>query len=73
MNNDDNESWAENNPNEQIEQIQKLINELNFRARKSVDYLVDEGFLERTDDPNVFKYTPEGLVLAQMEMKKLQG
>jgi len=73
MDNDDNESWAENNPSEQIEQIQRLINELNFRAKKCVDYLVDEGFLEKTDTPGVFKYTPEGLVLAQMELKKLQG
>jgi hypothetical protein len=42
------------------------------KAKKSMHYLVLEGFVEPTDDPNLFKYTPEGFVMAQKEYKKLK-
>jgi hypothetical protein len=73
MGNEDNESWAENSPQEKVEQIQKLINELNHRSKKCMDYLVAEGFIVPTDTPGVYNYTPEGLVLARRELKKLTG
>jgi hypothetical protein len=73
MDNEDYESWGENSPNEQFEQIQKLINELNRRSKKCMDYLVAEGFIEPTATPGVYNYTPEGLVLAKREFKKLSS
>jgi hypothetical protein len=37
-----------------------------------MNYLVAEGFLERTDDPYVYRYTPEGLVMAHQQYKKIK-
>ena len=53
-------------------EIQKLLAEMERKAKKAMNYLVLEGFVERTEDPNVFKYTPEGLVLAQQQYKKMR-
>lgn len=52
--------------------IQKMFADMESKAKKSLHYLVTEGFLEPTDDPSVYKYTPEGLVLAQQQYKKMQ-
>ena len=53
-------------------EIQRLFASLEAKAKKSMQYLVTEGFLEPTSDPEVYKYTPEGLVLAKRQYKKLQ-
>ncbi len=52
--------------------IQQMFAEMEKKARKSLHYLLTEGFLETTEDPGVYKYTPEGLVLAQQQYKKMQ-
>lgn len=53
-------------------EIQKLLSEMMVKAKKTMHYLVLEGFIEPTEDPNLFKYTPEGFVMAQKEYKKLK-
>lgn len=74
----DEEEWFEEDnrdpepANKQQLEIQKLFASLEAKAKNSMKYLITEGFLEPTDDPQVFKYTPEGLVLAKMQYKKLQ-
>ena len=42
------------------------------RAQKAMNYLVLEGFLKPTGTPGEYEYTPEGLVLAQQQYKKMQ-
>jgi predicted transcriptional regulator len=56
----------------QQQQIQKLFAELELKAKKAMEYLVTEGFLEPTDTPGEYKYTPEGLVLAQQQYKQMR-
>jgi hypothetical protein len=74
-NEDDNDNYDEDTmsggENKQRE-IQKLFAEMMVKAKKTMHYLVLEGFVEPTDDPNIFKYTPEGFVMAQKEYKKLK-
>jgi hypothetical protein len=53
-------------------EIQRLLAEMERKAKKAMNYLVLEGFVERTADPDVYKYTPEGLVLAQQQYKKMR-
>ncbi len=53
-------------------EIQKMFEALEKRARKRTDYLLAEGFIETTDVPGVYKYTPEGLVLVHQHYKKLR-
>lgn len=65
---EDESSQAESKQRE----IQKLLSEMMVKAKKTMHYLVLEGFVEPTDDPNLFKYTPEGFVMAQKEYKKLK-
>jgi hypothetical protein len=74
MREENHEDWDEaedQNHKDLSQEIQKLLTELEVKAKKAMNYLVLEGFVERTDDPNVFKYTPEGLVLAQQQHKKM--
>jgi predicted transcriptional regulator len=75
----DEEEWSDEEPekeeplhNKQQLEIQKLFASLEAKAKKSMQYLITEGFIEPTDEPGVFQYTPEGLVLAKMQYKKLQ-
>jgi predicted transcriptional regulator len=53
-------------------EIQKLFAEMEMKAKNAMNYLVLEGFVDPTDEPGVYKYTPEGLVLAQQQYKKLR-
>jgi hypothetical protein len=75
-NDDDDDEYDEEKdmPGETNKQreIQKLFAEMMLKARKTMHYLVLEGFVEPTDDPNIFKHTPEGFVIAQQEYKKLK-
>lgn len=53
-------------------EIQRLLAEMELKAKKAMNYLILEGFVEKTSDPEVYKYTPEGLVLAQQQYKKMR-
>jgi hypothetical protein len=53
-------------------EIQKMFSEIEARATNAMNYLVAEGFLERTEDPYVYRYTPEGLVMAHQQYKKIK-
>ena len=54
------------------EQIQKMLAEMEKKAEKAMRYLELEGFVEKTDIPGAYKYTPEGLVLAREQYKKMK-
>jgi predicted transcriptional regulator len=69
---DENEDDLSESNNSKQQEIQKLFAEMMVKAKKAMHYLVLEGFVEPTDDPNLFKYTPEGFVMAQKEYKKLK-
>ena len=53
--------------------IQKFFEYMEKKHMKMVEYMEQEGFIERTDQPGVFKYTPEGLVVIQEHYKKLKN
>jgi hypothetical protein len=67
----DNESPEENHKKKNQE-IQRMLSDLERYAKKQIQYLLLEGFIEPTDDPKVYNYTPEGIVLAQQQYKKLK-
>lgn len=69
---DGDEDLSESNNESRQREIQKLFAEMMVKAKKSMHYLLLEGFVEPTDDPNLFKYTPEGFVMAQKEYRKLK-
>ena len=81
MENDDYGAWdgdkpdtgPDNGKQQEMAEMQKLIEALQKKAANAVRYLVLEGFITPTDQPNHYEYTPEGLVLAQLEYKKLQS
>jgi predicted transcriptional regulator len=72
----DDDDEEDESDEEEIDQagheIQKILKEISRVSRKHIEYLLLEGFIEPTDDPHVFKYTPEGLVLAQQKYEKLR-
>jgi hypothetical protein len=82
MPDDPHENWDENAEDEdymhqdpekqQHIEIQKLFSEMERKAKKSMHYLELEGFVEKTEVPGVYKYTPEGLVLVQQQYKRMQ-
>jgi hypothetical protein len=51
--------------------IQQMFADMERRAKKSIQYLIMEGFVVPTETPGVYEYTPEGLVLAQQKYKKM--
>jgi hypothetical protein len=53
-------------------EIQKMFKAIEMEAKKTINYMQLEGFIEPTDRPGVYKYTPEGLVLAKQRYKKLR-
>lgn len=69
---DEEESRGEENADAASHEIQKILKEISRVSKKHIEYLVLEGFIEPTDDPHIFKYTPEGLVLAQQKYEKLR-
>lgn len=75
MHNED-ENWLDDEQPEpsskhQLE-MQKLLSEIERKSKSIFRYLLTEGFVEKTDTPGEYKYTPEGFVLAQQQYKKLQ-
>ena len=77
MREDEQDHWSDENENEQQPtskkqvEIQRLFAEIARVSAQAMRYLVLEGFVEPTDKPGVYKYTPEGLVLASQQHKKM--
>jgi len=53
-------------------EMQKLLRQLELKSKNMFRYLITEGFIEKTDRPDEYKYTPEGFVLAQQQYKKMR-
>lgn len=53
-------------------EMQKLLKQLELKSKNMFRYLITEGFIEKTDRPDEYKYTPEGFVLAQQQYKKMR-
>jgi hypothetical protein len=53
--------------------IQQFFAHMERKHKKMIDYMEQEGFIERTEEPGVFKYTPEGLVVIQEQYKKFKN
>ena len=71
------EDWSDQNESNASEdrrqlEIQKMFMAMERKAKNHLNYMLLEGFIERTDEPDVYKYTPEGLVLAHQKYKKLR-
>jgi hypothetical protein len=69
---DDDWSEEENVPNDEVQDVQKILKAVDLKAKKAMHYLELEGFVERTSTPGVYKYTPEGLVLARKQYKEMK-
>jgi predicted transcriptional regulator len=73
MNKDDWFDDEEEEPQAQQQlEMQKLLGQLELKAKNMFRYLLTEGFIEKTDRPDEYKYTPEGFVLAQRQYKKMR-
>ena len=67
--------WEDEEPNlskEQSGEINRIFVEMENKAKKQLRYLILEGFVKPTDTKGVYEYTPEGLVLAQQQYKKMR-
>jgi hypothetical protein len=81
MNNDeddDSELWDEDSEDSQPvskeyveEQIQKMLRRMEEKAKQKLHYLESEGFVQKTEIPGVYEYTPEGLVIVREQYKKM--
>jgi len=76
MSNDEYDSWSEEEEedaqSDEALEVQKMLAAVDLRAKKAMHYLELEGFVERTATPGVYKYTPEGLVLARKQYKEMK-
>ena len=76
MSNEEQDQWdddEEDDPEEQeLEEVRELLTSIDHITKKAMHYLELEGFVEKTDDPNVYKYTPEGLVMARRQYKQMR-
>jgi hypothetical protein len=69
----DESDWNEEDDVHQRQlEIQKLFRLMEDKAKSAMNYLVLEGFVEPTETPGEYEYTPEGLVLAQQKYKKMR-
>jgi predicted transcriptional regulator len=71
----DDHDWENEKPEvskHSSEEINKLFAEMERKAKKSLHYLILEGFIKPTDIKGVYEYTPEGLVLAQQQYKRMR-
>ena len=69
----DEPDWNEEDDMHQRQlEIQKLFRLMEDKAKSAMNYLVLEGFVEPTETPGEYEYTPEGLVLAQQKYKKMR-
>jgi predicted transcriptional regulator len=71
---DEHDRWSEDEDTQDEEalEVQKMLAAVDLLAKKAMRYLELEGFVERTDTPGVYKYTPEGLVLARKQYKEMK-
>lgn len=69
---DDEEEQRDNEHMSQQLEMQKLLKQLELKSKNMFRYLITEGFIEKTDRPDEYKYTPEGFVLAQQQYKKMR-
>ena len=71
---DENNRWSEeeDTQSEEAAEVQKILTAVDLMAKKAMRYLELEGFVERTDTPGVYKYTPEGMVLARKQYKEMK-
>jgi len=71
---DENNRWSEeeDTQSEEAAEVQKILAAVDLMAKKAMRYLELEGFVERTDTPGVYKYTPEGMVLARKQYKEMK-
>lgn len=51
--------------------IQAMLREMEKKAKQRLNYLELEGFVEKTNIPGVYEYTPEGLVAIREQYKKI--
>lgn len=51
--------------------IQDMLREMEKKAKQRLNYLELEGFVEKTNIPGVYEYTPEGLVAIREQYKKI--
>jgi hypothetical protein len=51
--------------------IHKMLQEMEQKAKKRLNYLELEGFVQKTEIPGVYEYTPEGLVAIREQYKKI--
>jgi hypothetical protein len=73
MHEENENSWSDEQPDDEAKlNMQKMLNELQKRTDTAMKYLLAEGFVEASDTPGVFKYTPEGYVLAQQQYEALK-
>ena len=73
-NDDEHNRWSEDEDTQEEEalEVQKMLAAVDQMAKKAMRYLELEGFVERTSTPGVYKYTPEGLVLARKQYKEMK-
>lgn len=59
---------------ELVKHIQKSLSHfLEFmqkQEKNDIDYMEKEGFIEKTDIPGMYQYTPEGFALIHEQYKK---
>ena len=75
MSNDEHEDWSEDEDNAEEQpslEVQKLLAAVDAASRKAIRYLELEGFVEKTEAPGIYKYTPEGLALAKRQFKQMK-
>lgn len=75
MPDDEHNGWSEEDEDthdEEAVEIQKLLAAVDRMSKKAMHYLELEGFVEKTENPGVYKYTPEGLVMARMQYKQMK-
>jgi predicted transcriptional regulator len=70
---DEHEYWDEASElNQKQTEIQKLFSLMEAKAKSAMNYLMLEGFVKASETSGKYEYTPEGLVLAQRQYKKLK-
>ena len=77
MKDHENEDWnneenADQESDLDMSAIMSMLKQIEKRSKNTMNYFIKEGFIEVTEDPNVYKYTPEGLVLLQEKYKQIQ-
>lgn len=53
------------------ERIHSMLREMEKKAKQRLNYLELEGFIQKTDIPGLYEYTPEGIVAVREQYKKM--